>query len=239
MKKVLVIIMAVGLLFTYGCSSSNNKKGELFDRDIYYNTATEVKVVNSDVMSEADMLNKANFVAKVKVVEADHVISPIHKNSGGGDETAYAMLLQIEELYAEPSGIYNTGDKLRVVSKQTIDNFNEAGINMQIGKEYIVFVELYSKDIISSLRNFTNNMIVDPVIGVIPYSGNEYIVNKSLTKLISLASTTKDVDITVNDNISKDEYLTTEILPLSSVTSNLTVIVEDNMKELITNYLAK
>ena len=238
MKKILVIIMAIGLLFTYGCSNSA-KKGELFDRDIYYNNTTEVQMVESDVISETDMLAKANFVAKVKVIEADQVVSPIHKDSGGGEETGLVMLLQIEDLYKDSSNLYNTGDKVRVVSKQTISNFDNAGINMQIGHEYIVFVELYSKDIISSLRNFTNNMIVDSVIGIIPYNGNEYIVNKALTKLISLASTTKPIDIVINEDISTEEYLTTEILPINSVVSNLTVIVEDDMKELITNYFIK
>jgi len=238
MKRLLVIIMAIGLLFTYGCSNST-KKGELFDRDIYYNDTAKVQIVESDVISETDMLAKANFVAKVKVIETDQVVSPIHKKSGGGEEIGLAMLLQIEDLYADSSNLYNTGDKLRVVSKQTISNFDKSGINMQVGQEYIVFVELYSADIISSLRNFTNNMIVDPVIGIIPYNGNEYIVNKALTKLISLASTTKSVDIAINDNISEEEYLTTEILPLNSVVSNLTVIVEDDMKKLITNYFIK
>ncbi|MBN2851471.1 MAG: hypothetical protein JXQ23_01905 [Clostridia bacterium] len=241
MKKLLVLILTAGLLFTYGCSSVK-KSNEYFENEsyeVYYDKTNKIVMSEDTTKSESDVLASADFIAKIIPSEPTYIAGDVLKDYGRGVRGYASYIFDIVELYYDDSGMYKNGDRLKAISSQTVSNFLTDGINLQAGEEYIVFIDLYSTAIISTVQNYTNNLIVDPVNGIIPVNGDEYIVNNQMAQMIALAAETKEVEMTLNENLDEKAYLTTEILPFNEVVSNLTVVVEKDIKSLIDLYIAK
>jgi len=240
MKKIMIVIIVImSMLTTYGCSSSVKKSDEEFAREVYHNLADEFVMSEDTMKTEAEVIEKSTFVAKVIPTEINSVVGDVSSNKGEGEQFATAYVFDIVELYYDETGMYGTGEKIKVVSLNSISNFNEKAINLQIGQEYIVFVEQFSTEIISTIANYTNNLIVDSSIAVIPVTGNEYTVNTKLSGLLKNYSDAKQVSISVNETLAQSEFLQTEILPFSKVITDLMVITEDNMKDTILAYINK
>lgn len=238
MKKITIILLAFSLILVAGCSSTTKSKEE-FTREVYYDLSTEITFSEDTVKTEAQLLAQADFVAKIIPNEGIAIVSDITKENGGGEELGTAYIFDIVELYFDNSELYNDGDRIKALSFHSITNYMTEAINIQEGQEYIVFLDLYSTDVKSNLTNHSNNLIIDPVIGVIPCDENNYIINNALTELLALTTNSSAYEATVNAALEETQYLSTEILPLSEVINKLSIVTEDDMTTIINTYLEK
>ncbi len=238
MKKITIILLAFSLILVAGCSSTTKSKEE-FTREVYYDLSTEITFSEDTVKTEAQLLAQADLVAKIIPNEGIAIVSAITKDNGGGEELGTAYIFDIVELYFDNSELYNDGDRIKALSFHSISNYMTEAINLQVGQEYIVFLDLYSTDVKSKLTNHSNNLIIDSVIGIIPCDDNNYIINNGLTELLALTSNSSAYETTINETLEETQYLSTEILPLSEVINKLSIVTEDDMTTIISTYLEK
>ncbi len=236
MKKITIILLAFSLILVAGCSSTTKSKEE-FTRDVYYDLSTEITFSEDTVKTEAQLLAQADFVAKIIPNEGIAIVSDITKDNGGGEELGTAYIFDIVELYFDNSELFNDGDRIKALSFHSITNYMTEAINLQEGQEYIVFLDLYSTEVKSKLTNHSNNVIISPIIGVIPCDDNNYIINNALTELLALTTNSSAYEATINETLEQTQYLSTEILPLSEVINKLSVVTEDDMTTIINTYL--